>query len=196
MSNPDDDTLPGVPVQPPTIPLMPAVSPVEIAISQLARSVELGFREMRVDTQLLKNDFGLMKERIGSVESWRSEQEARATRTSTRVQQNSQADLEQAAQLGLALAALAEEKAKRESLEAVVVTKADVANVVSEATTLQTTALLTGLGQNKKLQVIGGMVLTLVIGYLGRIATAAPAPPSQVVQQVAPTVIYADGGAP
>ncbi len=90
----------------------------------------------------------------------------------------SQMDMEQEAKLSLALAALAEERAKREALEKVAVTKKDVTDVVSAATSAQTVALVTKLTENKKLGVIAGLVAAILIGWLGRIVTAPPAPPA------------------
>lgn len=57
------------------------------------------------------------------------------------------------------------------------ITKKDVEAVVEQATALQTTALINKISDNKKLQVIGGLVAALVIGWLSRVGYAAATPP-------------------
>jgi hypothetical protein len=171
-----------------------AAPPWAIAI---ARDV----RFIRGDVEVLTGDMTTLKRDVRDLQRWKLDVESipvTPTMTSTGVKalidgHPSQTDLANEAKLGLALAALAEEKAKREALEAVAVTKSDVKDVVSEATAAQTIALVTQLSQNKKLQVIGGMLLTLALGYLGRVATA-PKDPAPTVQMLSPVTIYADAG--
>ncbi len=98
--------------------------------------------------------------------------------TSSRVQaiideHPSQMDLEVQSKLADLIVQHAKEKAE---LEAKVVTKEDVKNVVKEATAAQTVALVTEISQNKKLRVIAGLVAAIVIGWLGRTALPASAP--------------------
>ncbi len=118
--------------------------------------------------------------------------------TSSRVQAiinetPSQLDLETQAQVANLIVQHAKEKAE---LEAKVVTKEDVDAVVSKATDLQTTALFNKISESKKLQVVAGMALTLLIGWLGRMATAPATPPQPApVVQLAPVTVYADAGA-
>lgn len=71
--------------------------------------------------------------------------------------------------------ALVQKAATKEDL-ADLVTKKDVEAVVSDATALQTTALVTEISKNKKVRIIAGLIATFIIGWLGKVATTPPPP--------------------
>jgi hypothetical protein len=118
----------------------------------------------------------------------------------------SSASLEHEAKLGLALADLAEERAKREALEKTAATKKDVEEMLTKAAEEQTTAIVVGVktvmatptAQKLKNAIVPvlmvaiaiiGVKLTLVLNKLQE----TPAPPTVV--QLAPVTVYADAGA-
>ncbi|HXG69976.1 MAG TPA: hypothetical protein VNJ04_05105 [Gemmatimonadaceae bacterium] len=103
MSSRDD-----MPAQP-TTKQIPAADPVQVLLLQLKSSMDTGFRETNANIDLLSGDLTSVKAEVRAIQTWKGEQEARSTRTSHRVQQVSDADLEQSAQL-------AQERSAREAL--------------------------------------------------------------------------------
>lgn len=168
-------------------------------------------RELSADIKLVSNDLGILNDRVGILESARNDGEQRAARTSQRVAQASQVDLEHEAKLGLALAALAEEKAKREKLEADAATKEDVKKMLDAASTTQTEAIVTGVKTFvdeakkspavKRITSVAIPLLLLAMGVIGlrleaemsRLRAASQSQPTVV--QLAPVTVYADAGA-
>jgi hypothetical protein len=78
---------------------------------ELTQSVKSGIAELRADVALVSNDLGVVKDRVAILESFRSDQEQRANRTSAGVRSLSTTDAAQEAQL-------AQERAAREELAA------------------------------------------------------------------------------
>lgn len=158
MSNNEDTQPSAVPDQPKTAQL-PAVSAVEVMLARLSQDVAAGFSnvDVRLDSQDTKLDKAVtegieanvrldrVETRLGKVEGRTDQLEERQTRNSTRVREDSSVDLERDAKLGLALAALAEEKAKVVALEKKAVTKAEVKTMLTEAAEEQTSAIVTGV---------------------------------------------------
>ena len=98
-------TQPSMPESKPTTKLAPVP---EWAV-EMTKSMKEGFRQTNANIDLVSTDLSIVKDRVAIIESWKNDSETRMTRTSGRVQQASQVDLEQAAQL-------AQERAARESL--------------------------------------------------------------------------------
>ncbi len=194
----------GPPEQPKTTQL-PAVTERALLedLGRVVRNMADNVGTMSQSVAVLMEDRPVLHSRLAGVEGRLARIETPshpppAPLTSSRVQAiinetPSQLDLETQAQLAGLIVQHAKEKAE---LEAKVVTKADVAAVVADATTLQTAALVTKLSENKKLGVIAGLIAAIVIGWLGRVATAPPVVPQpSPVVQLAPVTIYADAGA-
>jgi septal ring factor EnvC (AmiA/AmiB activator) len=142
--------MPDQPAEKPTTQL-PAVPAWAVELTQ---SVKSGIAELRADVALVSNDLGVVKDRVAILESFRNDQETRASRTSARVQQSQATDLEQAAQL-------AQERAAREEL----------AREVADLTTTQATqlAILTRLDKitsNPTVKVLAGMAATAALTWL------------------------------
>lgn len=160
MSN-DEDTQPSVnvvqvsvmPEQPKTKEL-PAVSGVEVAITHLTRAVELGFREIRQDVALVSHDLGVVKERVGIIETWKNDQDARTTRTSAGVRGLSLTDAEQQAQLGQERAAREDLSRRVDSLDA----KQDIQ--------LQLLQRLVKLTEKPVVKLVATAIGTAILGYL------------------------------
>ncbi len=180
-----DDKMPPQP----TTKALPAMTDRALLedLGRVVRNMADAVGSVRQDVTILMDDRPALHSRIAGIEGRLARIETPsiappAPLTSTRVhaiinEHPSQMDLDTAAQLGVAIGALNEERAKREQLEKSVVTKEDVATVVSDATAAQTVALVTKLSENKKLGVIAGLIAAIVIGWLGRFATA-PTPPA------------------
>lgn len=118
----------------------------------------------------------------------------------------SSSSLEHEAKLGLALAALAEEKAKREALEKTAATKDDVKEMLTKAAEEQTAAIVVGMQTimktptAQKLKSALVPVLMLLISIIGikltMVLTKLQEKPAQpTVVQLAPITVYADAGA-
>lgn len=138
----------------------PAEKPtVEIAqVPQWAVNLTImvkdGLREMGADIKLVSNDLGIVKDRINIIESWKNDQDSRSARTSQRVQQASQSDLEQVAQL-------AQERAAREELAG----KVD-ALTTTQATQLAILARLDAVAKNPLAKTLAAMLATAAITWL------------------------------
>lgn len=117
----EDETLPGSP----TVNI-PKADPVLIALTKLTQSVD----RVGADVRLVSNDLSIVKDRLVIVETWKGEQDMRASRTSTGVRNLSLSDLEHAAQL-------AQERAAREALA----TKVDALTVDTQAQTKMLTTI-------------------------------------------------------
>jgi len=104
-------------------------------------------RGARADISLVSNDLGIVKDRLVIVETWKNDADSRANRTSLRVDQASEVDLEQAA-------ALAAEKVAREELAAKVDTLLAIGARLDKVTT------------NPMVKVLVGMLLTAAVSYL------------------------------
>lgn len=85
------------------------LAPVPQWAVELTQAMKEGFKLTNANIEIVSNDVGVLKDRVAIIESWKNDSESRMTRTSGRVQQASQVDLEQAAQL-------AQERAAREAL--------------------------------------------------------------------------------
>lgn len=116
------------------------------AVASFRAEVNSGLTHLTADVQLVSNDLGIVKDRVAIIEGWKNDQDARAARNSKRVQQVSESDLAQQAQIA---DVITWRKGVDEKLSAVP-TKADL-----ESTTLaQTTALLARFDELKKKPVV------------------------------------------
>jgi hypothetical protein len=170
MSTDEEVTKPSAPPQP-TTKQLPAVSHVEILLTQIQAAMDAGFHTLRADVGLISNDLGIVKDRVGIIESWKNDVDARGTRTSTRVQQASEQDLAQQAQL-------AQEREAREALAKEV---ADLKTTNAKQTVMLAT--ITGLLDKPLVKRLGMAVgalllaaLTTATGYLARGNVQAPQP--------------------
>lgn len=183
---------------------------------ELTRSVKNGFADVttRLDAQeatLLKvSNEGVetnvrlarVEVRIEHAEDNVKSLEARVGKASIAVRGASQMDMEHEAKLANTLVMLAEEKAKREKLEAESATKADVAKLLDEAAKVQTAAIVDGVLKTPTAQKLKNAlvpVLMIAISLIGLKLTAALSkleerPVAPTVVQVAPVTIYADAG--
>lgn len=160
-----------------------------------------GLRSVTNEVEQLKKDSNEFRE-------WKGEIAERMKTHSIRAVTTSQLDQEQNAQLAQALGALAEERAKRETLEKTAATKDDVAKVLAEnqaqtkELTLQTQMMRDILGNPlvKKVGYSAAGLLLLAMGVIGvalerkMAAMQAPSTP-QVIYQLPPVVVVGDGGA-
>ena len=121
---------------------------------ELTRSVKTGFATLGADIALVSNDLGAVKGRVALLETHRNDMDARANRTSARVQQASDVDLEQAAQL-------AHERTAREALAA------EVAAIKAETTTqTQLLSQLLKLTEKPVVKLIATAVGTAILTWL------------------------------
>lgn len=58
---------------------------------ELTRTTKDGFRQVRADLELVANDLSLVKERVTIIETWRNDQDLRASRNSNRVKELAEA---------------------------------------------------------------------------------------------------------
>ena len=161
MTTPADDPRAEPPDQPKTTQL-PAVPPWAVELMQVSKAnfqelkagQESLARELGADIKLVSNDLGILKDRVGILESARNDGEQRLARTSGGVRQLSTTDAAQAAQL-------AQARMAREAL----------AEQVAQLTTTQATqlAILTRLDKittNPTVKVLAGMAATAILTWL------------------------------
>lgn len=123
--------------------------------------------------------------RMTQAEEAIEELRSRAGKTSIAVRGGSQADAAHEAKLALAMSQLADERARRETLERNAVTRDGVKAVVQEATAAQTVALVSEISQNKKVRAIAALLAALAFGWLSRVAMTQPAPVAQPISSSA-----------
>ncbi|MBA2683258.1 MAG: hypothetical protein H0U66_02030 [Gemmatimonadaceae bacterium] len=118
------------------------------------------FKHLTADVELVSSDLSIVKSRVTILESYKNDADARATRTSARVQQASQVDLEQASQL-------ARERAAREALAKRV---ADLAEETDRQTVMLTslTTMATKLAANPYIKQLSVALLAALTGYLAK----------------------------
>ncbi len=145
------------PEQPKTAEL-PSVPQWAIELTQAMKS---GIAEVRADVAMVSadvaivsNDLGIVKDRVTILESRRNDDEVRFNRTSNRVREVSQSDMEQASQL-------VQEKAAREELAA----KVD-ALTTTQATQLAILSRLDKITSNPTVKVLAGMAATALVTWL------------------------------
>ncbi len=168
MSN-EDETQPSgrrdpraEPPEQPKTTQIPAISPIEVAITQLTRTVESGIRELRADVGLVSNDLSIVKDRVGIIESWKNDQDARASRTSAGVRSLSTTDAAHEAQL-------AQERAAREALAK------EVSDLkATNETQLAILGRLDKVASNPLVKTLGAMLATAVITWLATHGVHAP----------------------
>lgn len=188
-------------------PTVKMESPPEWAIALSTKVVE-GFNEVRADLETVKAEGQRTNLRLTRQEVRMDDVETRLANNSMRAQQSTGVDLDHAAKLGLALADLAEEKAKREALGKTSATKDDVKKMLADASKEQTAAIFVGvqaLMQTPTAQKLKGAivpVLMVAIAIIGLKLTLilnrlqeAPGPQQTNVVQLAPVTVYADAGA-
>jgi len=88
---------------------LPKASPEMVAIANLSNEVKSGFRLLAADMELMKDGLDVTKREVAAIQKWKGLQEDRMSRNSMRASQQTEQDMEQAAQL-------AQEKAAREEL--------------------------------------------------------------------------------
>lgn len=79
----DEDTQPSH-----STAVLPVITPTEVALAELMKEV----RGARADISLVSNDLGIVKDRVGIIESWKNDQDARASRNSAGVKNLSATD--------------------------------------------------------------------------------------------------------
>lgn len=178
-----------MPEQPKTAQL-PAADPVQVLLLKMQRSIESGF--VAVDHRLDRQESTLAKVandgvetntrlarvevRVEAAERSVGELEGRIGRTSTRVREASQVDMEQDAQL-------AQERAAREALAAKVDKLVGIGERLEKVTSNPTVKVLAGM--------LATAALTWLASHGGSLLQAPPAAPPAVVYVTAP----ADAGA-
>ena len=143
MTPPADDPRAEMPEQPKTTQL-PAVPQWAV---ELMAGMTKGFKETNANLELVATDLGVLKERVGILESER-------TKLSGGVRGLSTTDAEQAAQL-------AQERMAREAIAA------EVADLkATQALQLAILARLDKVASNPTVKVLGGMLLTALVTWL------------------------------
>lgn len=202
-----------MPPQPKTQPL-PAADKQEILLAELKVLMIGGFKDLdaKVDRleanlELQGGEIGLVKKEVALIFAWKGDVDEKLKNNSLRAQATSSVDLDHEAKLGLAMAALTEEKAKREALEKNAATKEDVQKMLTKAAEEQTAAIVVGVqtvmktptAQKLKNAIVPVLLTAMAIiglklmAVLHKLQEAPPAPPTVV--QLAPVTVYADAGA-
>lgn len=132
---------------------------------ELTRTTKDGFRAVRADLELVANDLSLVKERVTIIETWRNDQDLRASRNSARVREladsTSHVDLTHDAKIA------AEIVARQELERRVAETHAMVETVKAE--TSQQTAILARLDRvasNPLVKTVAASVGTAILTWL------------------------------
>jgi hypothetical protein len=159
------------PPQQPKTTELPAVPAWAI---ELTHSVKSGIAELRADVALVSNDLGVVKDRVAILESFRNDQEQRATRASAGVRSLSTTDADHEAQL-------AQERAAREELATKVdalTTKTDALakgheDVIRETVAqtqilVNTAAAVSKFVATPTVKIIGGVLFGIVSTWLAR----------------------------
>lgn len=140
-----------MPPQPKTQQL-PAADKQEILLAELKVLMIGGFKDLdaKVDRleanlELQGGEIGLVKKEVALIFAWKGDVDEKLKNNSLRAQATSSVDLDHEAKLGLAMAALTEEKAKREALEKNAATKEDVQKMLAKASEEQTAAIVVGV---------------------------------------------------
>jgi hypothetical protein len=146
MADPHEDpTVPGMPEQPKTTKLQ-AADPALVLLTQIKAAMEAGFRETNANIDLVSGDLNTVKAEVRAIQTWKGEQEARASRHSLQAKAESSHDLEQDAQL-------AQERAAREALA----TKVDTLLAIGER--------LDKLAKHPVAKVVGTIIAVTLAGY-------------------------------
>lgn len=147
---------------------LPAVPPWAIELVTVTKQTAAKVDDMadKVDNiernvELQGGEIGIVKKEIALVYEWKATIEEKVKTHSMRAKSASEMDMSHEAKLSEAIAALSEERAKREELEAKAATKADVDKVLAE-NKLQTQALNTILG-NPMVKRIGTAIGALIL---------------------------------
>lgn len=151
-----------MPPQPPTVALkkddiiQAQLKQVIDGMSSFRSEMSTGIAHLTADVQLVSNDLGIVKDRVAIIEGWKNDQDARASRTSKRVQQVSDSDLSQEAKLADLIV-----------WRTTVATKDDLA----KTTLAQTNQLIDSLKKNpivsKALTIIGTAIITYLATHFG-----------------------------
>lgn len=187
----------------PTVKMEP---PPDWAIALSTKVVD-GFSEVRADLETVKAEGQRTNLRLTRQEVRMDDVETRLANNSMRAKQSTGVDMDHEAKLGLALASLAEEKAKREALEATAATKEDITKALEKATDAQTKAIIGAVDAFaarplvKRVTSVAVPVLMLAIAVIGLKLQASlsrlQAPPQQqsTVVQMTTGPVPADAGA-
>lgn len=202
-----------MPPQPKTQQL-PAADKQEILLAELKVLMLNGFNaldtkvdRLEANLEIQGGEIGLVKKEVAIIFAWKNDVDEKLKSNSIRAQTTSSVGMEHEAKLGIALAALAEEKAKREKLEADAATKEDVKTMLAKASEEQTAAIVVGVetlmktptAQKLKSALVPVLMVAItIIGIkltmiLNKLQETAPSLPTVV--QLAPVTVYADAGA-
>ena len=152
--------------------VLPSVPPWAV---EMTRSMKNGFTTTNTNIGLVASELSLLKERVGAIESWRSEMDSRASRASARAQEISRSDLAQEAKIADAIAKSHELERKISETHALAsnaATRADIAAVeakIDTASIAQTQAIIEGVraaAQNPMVRKIGYAAGALVLQIL------------------------------
>lgn len=132
---------------------------------ELTRTTKDGFRAVRADLELVANDLSLVKERVTIIETWRNDQDMRASRNSNRVKElaetTSHIDLTHDAKI-------AAEIVERQKLAREVAETRAIVEVVKSETASQTAILarLDRLTSNPLVKTVATAVGTAILTWL------------------------------
>lgn len=150
-----------IPKQPTTVSL-PAMTD-----RALLEEVVREMRGVRADIGLVSNDLGILKDRVGIIETWRTDQETRATKTSGGIRSLSQVNAQQDALIAQEHVARVELSSKVDILDTRLVA---LDRKIDDAARLQTQAIIDGIRDittNPMVRRIGYAVGALILQALG-----------------------------
>jgi len=136
---------------------MPAVTD-RVLLEELTRSVKTGFQATNANIDSLHNEVGQVKQRIGSLETWRADQESRITRHSTRARDLSDHDMSQDA-------AIAEVLVRDERVEAACAETTALVKT-NNAQTERILSAVGGLMQNPRVKALAWAISTALLAWL------------------------------
>lgn len=129
---------------------------------ELTAAMKDGLRELSADIKLVSNDLSIVKDRVGIIESWKNDQDARAHRASDGVRQLSTTDAAHDAQL-------AQERMAREELAA----KVD-SLTQTQATQLAILGRLDAIAKNPLAKTVAAMLATALVTWLASHGVQVP----------------------
>lgn len=134
-------------------------------VVELTRTTKDGFRAVRADLELVANDLSLVKERVTIIETWRNDQDLRASRNSNRVRDLAEATshVDLAHDAKIAAEIVARQKLERDAAE----TRALVERLQAE-TASQTAILgrLDKVASNPLVKTVATAVGTAILTWL------------------------------
>lgn len=129
--------------------------------SRAARAAsEAGFEQMSTNFETLHYDVGQVKERLGSLEMWRVNQEGRAKRNSDRAQDLSDHDMGQDAAIAQLLVKATENEQRAADVEALAKSSAVSTKKIEKA--------VTGFLSHPRVQAVGWAVSAALLAWLAK----------------------------